>query len=644
MIFPLPEIDLTRPLYLYGAGMMGVSYKRQIEQKGMLSLLEGFIVDRPVMASYLGVPVIKRADLTAQQLRAGQFLIASDRLRDVFEDHLIRQGCPQENIIYPLRLAWKGRSVMAGIKQNSKGCIYPMVSSHEDLSLIGRQVNKKKSELARRGIKLHMTVVVDAAINFSVSDYPEIEWIVANSRDDYPSELLEKSDLIVILNASDLAEMDAVYHDKVFFYGLTLFRGLRGELKRRLAKAYIEKHQALREAAKNKERLRVVFLALYKSVWKVDQILKRMLVDACFEPLILVCPYMTYGEERMWQDMNEVYEFFAAKGYPVLSSYDVQARRWINLSELNPDIVFFTYSHKVTRREYHEEAYFNYLSCYVPYFTDIASGYDVYDAYDKFFHNVVWKIFHADENTVSRASQYSLNKGANIVLSGSPFLEGFFVEGSTCSNPWGTRALGKKMIIYAPHQAITNENNLHLSTFLHVAELMRALAIKYKDAVIWSFRPHTILKSRLYEHADWGKERTDEYYAFWRDFESSSLDDGDYIELFKASDAIIHDCGSFIFEYLLVEKPCAYLFLNGPHQLEPINDHGKRLLSYYRVIDALGDVERFVLDVVNDRAPLKPGHRAFVADVLGSLQAGGTPSERVIQNLKASIWGVDNGE
>ena len=644
MIFPLPEIDLTRPLYLYGAGMMGVSYKRQIEQKGMLSLLEGFIVDRPVMASYLGIPVIKRADLTAQQLRTGQFLIASDRLRDVFEDHLIRQGCPQENIIYPLRLAWKGRSVMAGIKQDSKVCIYPMVSSHENLRLIGNQVNKKRSVLARRGIKLHMTVVVDAAIDFHTPDYPGIEWVVANSRDDYPGELLDESDLVVILNSSDLAGMDAAYHCKVFFYGLTLFRRFGGgDPKKKLAKTYVEKHQALLSVAKSKEKLRVVFLALHKSVWKVDKIFKRMLADACFEPLILVCPYMTYGEERMWQDMNEVYEFFAAKGYPVLLSYAMQGQRWISLSELSPDVVFFTNSHRITRREYYEDAYASYLTCYLPYYTDIASGYDVYDSYNKVFHNVVWKIFHADENAVSRARRYSSNKGANVVLSGSPFLEGFFDEDGVCSNPWGARALGKKRIIYAPHQAITNENNLHLSTFLHVAELMRMLAIKYKNAVIWSFRPHTILKSKLYEHADWGKERTDEYYSFWREFESSSLDDGDYVELFKTSDAIIHDCGSFILEYLLVEKPCAYLFLNGPHQLEPINGRGKRLLNYYRVIDALDDVERFVLDVINDCAPLKPGHREFVADTR-LLQAGGRPSRCVIQDLKASIWGIDNGD
>ncbi|WP_312479663.1 hypothetical protein [Stutzerimonas nitrititolerans] len=642
MIFPLPEIDFTRPLYLYGAGMMGVSYKRQIEQLGMQDLLKAFIVDRPAMESYLGVPVIKRSALTEQQLRDSQFLIASDRLVKVFDDNLIQQGCAKENIIYPL-LAWNGRSVIDGIKGDKKACIYPIVSSYEDLSLLYSKVNKKRKLLAGRGISLNVTVVVDTAINFSASEYPEVELVTADSKEEYPNELLDKNDIVVILNVSDLASIDVVYHDKVYLYGIALLGRLAGDSKKKLAKEYEKKHQVLLKAARSKEKVRVVFLAIHKSVWKVDQVVKRMLVDPFFEPLILICPYTAYGEDRMWQDMDEVGEFFAAKGFPVLSSYNKQERRWISLFELSPDIVFFTNSHKITRKEYYDDAYSNYLSCYVPYYTDIASGYDVNDAYNKVFHNVVWKIFHADENAVSRAVKYSANKGANVFLSGSPFLESFFVESDACLSPWGKQASGKKRIIYAPHQAITNENNLHLSTFLHVADLMRELAIKYRDELEWAFRPHTILKSKLYEHADWGRERTDEYYSFWSDFESSRLDDGDYIELFKASDAIIHDCGSFILEYLLVEKPCAYLYLNGPHQLNPVNDYGKRLLNYYRVVDVLSDIESFVLDVISGSAQLKEGHQEFIENELRPLYVNATPSICVIQALKASIWGIDNG-
>ncbi|MGE6995682.1 hypothetical protein ACQKIK_20020 [Pseudomonas sp. NPDC047961] len=642
MIFPLPEIDFAMPLYIYGAGMMGVSYKRQIEHFGMQDLLKGFIVDQPAMESYLGVPVINRSALTEQQLNDSQFLIASDRLAKLFNDNLILQGCAKENIICP-KLGWNGRSVIDGIESDKKACIYPVISSGEDLSLLCSKADKKVKLFAGRGIRLNVTMVVDAAIKFSAPEYLGVDLVVASSKEEYPSELLDNNDIIVILNISDLNNIDVFYHAKVYFYGITLLGRLVGRYKIELAKKYSKKHQALLKAASSKEKARVVFLAIHKSVWKLDKIVKSMLVDPFFEPLILVCPYTAYGEDRMWQDMDEVGEFFAAKGYPVLSSYNKNEQRWRSLSEFNPDIVFFTNAHNITRKEYYEDAYKNYLSCYVPYYTDIASGYDVNDAYNKVFHNVVWRIFHADENSASRARRYSSNKGVNVFLSGSPFLEGFFAEGDMCLSPWGKRVSGKKRIIYAPHQAITHQNNLHLSTFLLVADLMRELAIKYKDDLEWAFRPHTILKSKLYEHADWGRERTDSYYSFWRDFESSRINDGDYIELFQDSDAIIHDCGSFIFEYLLVEKPCAYLCLNGPHQLDPINDYGKRLLSYYQVIDALDDVERFVLEVINGSAQLKEGHRDFMESELRPFYVNVTPSISIIEDLKASIWGVDNG-
>lgn len=80
-----------------------------------------------------------------------------------------------------------------------------------------------------------------------------------------------------------------------------------------------KKHHQLIEEKKGKEKLKVVFLAIHKSVWKVGPVFKKMLADPYFEPLILVCPYTPFGEERMWEDMKDTYE---EKGYPLLSSYD----------------------------------------------------------------------------------------------------------------------------------------------------------------------------------------------------------------------------------------------------------------------------------------------------------------------------------
>ena len=90
--------------------------------------------------------------------------------------------------------------------------------------------------------------------------------------------------------------------------------------KKRLFKRMQLKHTKLLQQIRGKEKIKVVFLAIHKSVWKVDPVFKKMLKDPFFEPQILVCPYLHYGEERMLEDMEETYNYFIEKGYPVQKS------------------------------------------------------------------------------------------------------------------------------------------------------------------------------------------------------------------------------------------------------------------------------------------------------------------------------------
>src|SRR5699024_6494443 len=136
--------------------------------------------------------------------------------------------------------------------------------------------------------------------------------------------------------------------------------------KKRLFKKMQVKHAELIEQVKGKQKIKVVFLAIHESIWKVDPVFRKMLEDPFFEPEILVCPYTVYGEERMLEDMQQAYNYYISKGYPVRKAREEDGS-WVNLSDIKPDIVFFTNPHNVTRKEYYEDAYLNYLSCYVPY-------------------------------------------------------------------------------------------------------------------------------------------------------------------------------------------------------------------------------------------------------------------------------------
>jgi DivIVA domain-containing protein len=64
----------------------------------------------------------------------------------------------------------------------------------------------------------------------------------------------------------------------------------------------------------------------------------------------------------------------------------------------------------------------------------------------------------------------------------------------------------------------------------------KEFAEKYADRIQWAFKPHPLLRDTLYQHPDWGKERTDAYYGRWESMPNTQLETGAYVELFKQSD------------------------------------------------------------------------------------------------------------
>lgn len=402
--------------------------------------------------------------------------------------------------------------------------------------------------------------------------------------------------------------------------------------KRKLFLHMQQKHKELLQQIKGKEKIKVVFLAIHKSVWKVDPVFQKMLADPFFEPIILVCPYTPYGEERMWQDMKECYEYFDQKGYPLLSAYNKEEQRWLTLEEIQPDIVFFTNPHNLTRKEYYEDAYSNYLSCYVPYFFLTTTHENDQSIYNQNFHNALWANYMPHEFSYNESKRISACKGKNVFLSGYPFIE-LFVEKKIYKDAWKKQNSKKIKIIFAPHHTI-GKGSLQLSNFLLIAEQIKVVAEEYASLIQWSFKPHPILKSKLYLNEDWGRARTDAYYDFWKKNDYTQLDEGDYVDLFLQSDAIIHDSGSFIAEYPFVNKICGYLVLNGEVQTSSINCFGKEALRAYVKLNAIVSIRSFVESILHNQFKLLEGHKEFVSKYTGQFLLDDKPSDFILLHLK----------
>ncbi|MDA7819986.1 CDP-glycerol glycerophosphotransferase family protein [Flavobacteriaceae bacterium] len=401
------------------------------------------------------------------------------------------------------------------------------------------------------------------------------------------------------------------------------------------------RHRRLIAKIKKKETINVLFLVIQKSVWKVDPVFTKMLTDPYFNPIILVCPFTTYGSKKMMEELKASFDYFYQKGYPVVNSYDSKTKTWVKLESLSPDILFFTNPHNLTKPEYYYNAYNNYISFYLPYYfmgTNHAGKLE--DIYNSKFMLSMYKIFWPSRFHYNIQKTVCFKNINNGVVSGYPATEILLSKSNSKRNYWKANITPKKKIIFAPHHTIEKSEN-SLSSFLTLSEFMKKLVDKYSEFVQWSFKPHPILKPKLYCHPDWGKEKTEEYYNFWKINKNTQLDEGEYDMLFCHSDAIIHDSSSFIIEYAFTGKP-GMLLMEIPKSKYILNGFGKMFLSNYRISLDFNEIENFVLDVISQSCKVK--NNEYLKEYINEYYVDKMPSDFIINSIKSSLTNFNNND
>lgn len=403
--------------------------------------------------------------------------------------------------------------------------------------------------------------------------------------------------------------------------------------KRELAKKMTDKHIQLVQELKNKTKIKVVFLVIDSSTWKLDAVFRKMSEDPYFDPIILVCPHVLYGDERMHEGIDETYHYFSQKGYPVLSSYDRDHKSWVKLKEISPDIIFFINPHNLTYQEYYEEAYLNYLSCFCGYGYIVSEYGDAIPNFNQYFHAALWKNFAMDEYSKKGFKKFSANRGANVSLTGFPAIERLLAKKSE-KQVWKNKD-DRLRIIFAPHHTIDANYEFQLSNFLRYYKFFQEMALKYQDSLVWCFKPHPLLKSKLYNHDQWGKEKTDEYYQWWIKQENTQFNDDEYDDLFIGSDAMIHDSGSFLIEYLTQRKPVLYLVSENTQT--SLNTFALRALNATQNASNEEKIEEFIVNLMQGKTTIKEEHALFYREEFVDLYQNQTPSSRIIENIKQEI-------
>jgi len=366
------------------------------------------------------------------------------------------------------------------------------------------------------------------------------------------------------------------------------------------------------EKIRKKDKITAVFFLIHESIWKYGGVYKLMEQDKRFEPIVVVCPNIWYGEEYMLREMDRAYSSFLTRGYNVIKALNETTQQWLDVKkEIKPDIVFFTYPGKMTKSEYYVYNFLDCLTVYVPY--GFMAANIQRDQYDLVFHNLIWRCYYETTIHKEMAKKYATNKGVNVVITGFPMCDVFWDSAYTPKDVWKVKDKNVKRIIWAPHHTLENNKKQYAySNFLTDYQFMLDIAKQFEGRIQIAFKPHPVLKPTLYSHPGWGKERTDAYYKTWLTIENGQLEEGDYIDLFLTSDAMILDSISFISEYCYTGKPSLFL-IRDDTIINKFNEYGRMTFDLVYKASNHNDILDFInITVLNKNDPLSKERQAFI--------------------------------
>lgn len=335
----------------------------------------------------------------------------------------------------------------------------------------------------------------------------------------------------------------------------------------------------------------VVFLISSLPMWRYQGIFDKLISDNRFDVSLVFCPFSSYCTDETEFFFSKVKEYFSNAGVTLYDASDNVNAKSI-AERLNPDIIFYPQHYEVQFSNYWDIKNFkDRLVCYIPYGLYTLN---VKWAYRSVFNTIGWRMYYASSIHKSNAARLSYEFGHNVRVVGEPHADEF--RKTQLSFPWPDN--GRKRIIYAPHFRIIGNDLLNRPSFLWTADIMLDIALNYRDQLQIAFKPHPRLFSELCKHPDWGEEKARNYYEQWKKMPNTQFENGDFIELFKSSDALIHDCGSFTAEYQYTKKPCMFLTKDEEDVRKTLCEFGNSCLDNHYIGSSREDIVWFIDNVI----------------------------------------------
>jgi hypothetical protein len=342
-------------------------------------------------------------------------------------------------------------------------------------------------------------------------------------------------------------------------------------------------------------KINVAFFVSQKQLWCGQSLYDEFLKNNNFSPTVFVFPNNEDKINSKKNTLEDNYDFFYQRGINVIKGYDYDTRAYISFKNVSADIIFYDQPSP----QIHKSLLWFRLSkkaliCYIPYGFKIAAFFDAH--FNMPLQNCSWRVFSESEWHKEQFRVYSAFKGKNVITSGLPRLDEYKNSINIIKN-------SQKTIIWAPHWSIGNSENSY-STFDLNYKFFLDFA-RNNPTIRWVFKPHQRLRHYLLESGFMTQNEISNYYDEWGNLPNTIFyNEPDYFDIFKSSDGLITDCGSFLAEYLPTKKPILRLI-----KLDNIryNEIGQKLVkSYYNSSD-IDSISDFINDVIiNENDFLKP--------------------------------------
>lgn len=396
-------------------------------------------------------------------------------------------------------------------------------------------------------------------------------------------------------------------------------------------------HNRLVKSLDTTRPVRVTFIAMNVAMWRYQQLWELMSKDPRFEVSIVLSACIDYGRDHNIAELKKMRAYFAEHNMPYCDYELEKGGDPVDIRKVcNPLVMFYPQPYEHLLVPQHDcMAFYDRLICYYPYAFWTSRGKWSYNFH---FHNMAWRLYYSTVLHLKEAVSTATNRGRNVRVVGYPNADAY-LRGSY-SNVWKPLNDGRqrKRIVWAPHYSIVDKFGLvPRSNFLWMAQPMLELARTRSDELQFAFKPHPRLLTELYAHPDWGKERTDAYYAHWQSLPNTQLETGGFVDLFMTSDAMIHDSGSFAVEYHYSHQPVMYVSRDMDSLLATQSEFGRLAYSLHYIGSTEQDIVAFINDVViagNDHMKEKRG--MFYNDYLLPPN-GKTVAQNTVDDLVKSL-------